>query len=80
MATLRVTSLMGHTRSGKTGDKYMSSVLKELKLNTGSSLSLQTSRMTYVSAPGKIQGMKPKKAAIFGFFLMSWIISYFLFL
>ena len=55
MGTLRITSLMGQARSRKTQeDKCMVSILKELKLNTGNSINLQNSRITYISTTGKV--------------------------
>lgn len=49
MATLRMTSLTGQARSGKTQDnEYLASVLKELKLNTRRSVIPQPS--SYIGA------------------------------
>ena len=46
---------MSQARSRKTQeDKCMASILKELKLNTGNSISLQNSRITYISTTGKV--------------------------
>ena len=66
MRTLRITSLMGQARSRKTQkDKCIASILKELKLNTGGSISLQNSRIAYISTTGKVL----REGSHFSFFL-----------